>query len=636
MLLAFILLIIYFGIYQQSIVKRVIYTLLVWNGWAFGTVELLSVFSRLAKAELCVSWGILDLCVFLLIVRRRKALKNPIRMCKDVWGTVIRNKIYILLCAVAAVVVALAFLTVPYNWDSLTYHLSRIAQWSQNQSVEHYATHDVRQLTSPVLAEFINVQVYILTGCRDSFLNLLQAGAYLVNAFLVFQIAKKLGCREKFSTLASFLFMLMPISFGEALTTQVDQFAAIWFLIFIYYFIDLFEAAVLRFSKEDAEKCMVMGLCVSFGYLAKPSVNIGMAFLLFVLLVKCIKRKDSWSVWLRLGLCAVPFVAFPILPEVVRNYLTFSAVSDPSAGQRQLVGTLSPTYLFINMIKNLVQNLPSIYLYDSEEWMAKVVMVLAGILRVNINDPAISEDGGEYILNEVPVYGHDSATNPVVWILAIVAFSFCLFRYRKKGAGQNYTIYSMLMFVFFCVLVRWEPFVSRYMLAYLAVLCPMIAWQLQQMADTDKAAVFGTAVFSIVCFCLVTEAFSLMRYHQEMWHEEASVGPDGYFYHQKSLKEDYLEVTDWVMEKQYKKVGLNISSNQFLYPIYAMLGTEELSFENVLVDNVTARYENEEFVPDCVITDDVSLGEQVMVHGYVYTRELEENQYLCVYSRVNE
>lgn len=64
----------------------------------------------------------------------------------------------------------LALGTIPYNWDSMTYHLPRIAYWRQNRSIAHYATNCIRQISSPVLAEFVNLHVYILCRGHDWFL----------------------------------------------------------------------------------------------------------------------------------------------------------------------------------------------------------------------------------------------------------------------------------------------------------------------------------------------------------------------------------------------------------------------------------------------------------------------------------
>ena len=619
-MLSFLLLVICFSLHKKNVEERILHAVVAWNVWSFVLVEVLSLFKGVNVGGILCGWGILDVSLLMLLFIKRK--EGLYAISKRVGGSFKAMKVdwwYMLPIVLGIVIFGLSAITVPYNWDSLTYHLSRIGYWAQNASVAHYATHDVRQLSSPVLAEFVNVQVYILSGFTDKWLNLLQAGSYFLNAYIVFSIARKLGCKDKFAILGTLLFMTMPISFGEALTTQVDQFATIWFLIFVYYFVDIYESEGLTVETDVVSKCIMMGLCFSLGYLAKPSVNIGMAVLLVFLLVKCICRKDKISVLLKIVVCVIPFVFVPLIPELLRNYRTFSAFSDPIAGQRQLIGTLAPHYVFINMLKNFVHNIPSVYLYDSGEILLKIVTVLAGVLRVNINDPSISEDGMMYMMNETPVYGHDTATNPVVMILAIVCVLYCLICFKNnKSKGRAYTIYMAITFVVFCALLRWEPFVSRYMLSYLAGLCPMIVWQVQEMAEKGKMQFLKVAVVPIICFCLVTEAFSLTRYHQELQHEEVSVRPYAYFYHNKSLKEDYFEVMQWVNDNNYQDLGLCISSNQFLWPVWAMVENKEAQIEYVLVDNVSSVYEKQDYIPDCIITDGLEQEEQIEVHGKVY------------------
>lgn len=640
MFLAFLLLVVCFGLYRKMSSERIIYAVVVWNIWSFFLVELLSLLRMLNQKGIICGWGILISILTVVIFVKRRSMVFNLEACKGFvkTKTLKQNCLFILPILLSVIVLGLAIVTVPYNWDSMTYHLSRMAYWAQNESVEHFAVIDVRQLSSPVLAEFVNVQVYILSGGSDKLLNLLQTGSYVVNDYLVYEIAKKLGCKEKLALLGTFLFMTMPIAFGEALTTQVDQFATVWFLIFVYYFIDIYESEKIFFLKEDVLKCIIMGACVSMGYLAKPSVDIGMAILLLILLMKCIRRKDRILDLLKIVVCVVPVVVLPLLPELARNYQTFSAFSDPIAGKRQLIGTLVPNYMFINMVKNFVHNIPNIYLYDSTEWIAKIVMVMAGILRVDINDASISEDGQQYAMNNVPVYGHDTATNPIVVILASVCFLYCLFRFKKnKSAGRNYTIYIMLTFVIFCAFVRWEPFVSRYMLSYLAALCPMIAWQVQEIAEKCKIQFIRTAILPIICFCLLTETFALIRFHQELWHEEVSVRPYAYFYHNKSLKEDYFEVVQWVKENNCQRVGINIGSNQFLWPIWSMLEDQDAQLEYVMVENNSAQYEKQDFIPDCIISDGWQTDEQIEIHGrqYIRVEEFSGNENLWVFVRAD-
>ena len=101
---------------------------------------------------------------FLRIYKEKDCLKA---LAARLAGAIKRHKTA---CVLAAALLFLAVYTVPYNWDSMTYHLSRIANWTQNQSAAHYATHNIREIVSPVLAEFLNLHVYILSGEKGYFL----------------------------------------------------------------------------------------------------------------------------------------------------------------------------------------------------------------------------------------------------------------------------------------------------------------------------------------------------------------------------------------------------------------------------------------------------------------------------------
>lgn len=111
---------------------------------------------------------------------------------------------------------------------------------------------------------------------------------------MVGAIAQKLGCNRLFRFLAVLLYMSMPIAYAEALTTQVDNFATVWLLFFVYLLLDLTgQKDRIEVDFGNISRVCMMGLCVAFGYLAKPSVCIGMAVFAVWLLIVCIVRKDE-------------------------------------------------------------------------------------------------------------------------------------------------------------------------------------------------------------------------------------------------------------------------------------------------------------------------------------------------------
>jgi hypothetical protein len=229
----------------------------------------------------------------------------------------IQGCFFFVLCAVT---VYLAFVMVPYNWDSMTYHLSRIAHWSQNGSVAHYATNIIRQLASPVLAEFVNLHVYVISGQSDHFFNLLQCFSYITNGIIISGICSKLKCNKTFSRLAVLLWLSMPSAFAEALTTQVDQFSTLWLLIFVYFLLDFTaEIEKITFDRQSVLGVCALGFCVSLGYMTKPSVSIGMLLFTVWLLILAIRRKANWSSLWKLIAVTLPTIVLPLMPELARN-----------------------------------------------------------------------------------------------------------------------------------------------------------------------------------------------------------------------------------------------------------------------------------------------------------------------------
>ena len=199
-----------------------------WTLVLLGLCYFWSLVGQLVYLTLAGSYLLLDACMLFLIFYKRK-LKLPFK-----WR-ISSPLLWLCLLGLFGIVFRYALKSVPYNWDSMTYHLARIANWEQNRSVFPYATHIERQIASPVLGAYVNLFVYILGGKHDSLLNLLQCLSYGSNGIILYGIARRLGVSEKTAFLAPLLYMGTPIALAEATTTQVDNFATLWFLCFLYF-----------------------------------------------------------------------------------------------------------------------------------------------------------------------------------------------------------------------------------------------------------------------------------------------------------------------------------------------------------------------------------------------------------------
>lgn len=603
----------------------------IWILYLYGITEIFSVFHLLTKNSLLLAWSVLSailLCSLLLSKKRSLSgsyIKNSFKKLKNI------KLLHIAVIIYGLFMLFLSYKTVPYNWDSMTYHMSRICHWTQNKSVSHYSTNIIRQVASPVLHEFVDVQVYILSDRKEMLLNLLQCFSYLTSAGMVYCIAQKLQCRKGFCRIAALLYLSLPIAFAESFTTQNDNFATVWMLYFAYILLDftnLDQKIIL--TKDTISKVCTLGILVSLGYLTKPSVCIGMAVMVLWLLAVCIRRRDSFKTLIELIGAVIPSIVLPLLPELIRNIKTFSALSDPMTGQRQLIGTLNPLYMFINFLKNILFNLPNVYIYSSDYLLTRFIEKAAGVLHVDLNAASISEDGGSFLMHTAPDYRHDTALNPIIIMLFIFFILYGILHLRQKNlknALLSYSFASTACFLIFCCVLRWEPFVSRYMSAYLALLCPMIALQLDKLNNLK----LQSAITGIICFLCIADLFSMGRYHRNLyaWHG-AGVTPSGYFMNRVGEQEPYMTAVETIQKYGFQKIGLKIEEDNYEYPLWKMLENDVSEIEHVYVENATAKYENTDFTPDCIIWFGPLAKEPVQRNGKEYKNkiEIQANYYL--------
>lgn len=615
---------------KKDAITSYIYSVTLWTLYCYIITESLSFGNSLTRTGLLAAWGIYDICLLTVFVHQTRREKLSAQQIRSDFLGVLHSKGAICFLIYAVVMIACALIIIPYNWDSMTYHCARLFHWAQNKSVAHYATGNSRQVSSPVLAAFVNVNVYILTKNGGSVLNLLQCVSYLSNGMLVYAVAKKLQLSSNSCVLSAVLFYSMPIAFAEALTTQVDNFSAFWLLSFVYLILDFTKKnQKIRFDKETMEKVTVLSLCVAFGYLSKPSVGFGMLFFAAWLFIMVLVRKDNWKVFLY-ALGAGILLVIILLPEMNRNFQTFHAFASQETGARQLIGSLHPRHILVNLSKNLAFNLPCVWLYQSSKNIYSFVNKIAAWLRIDINSPAISEDGREFSVHQPQTYDCDMAVNPViVWAILIgtVIFVICLKNYIKNNENSQkigYFIVSAGSFFLFCAVLRWEPFVSRYMISYLALLCPAIGIVLDMVQKrVPQEAVRGTCI--ILYFLCMTEMLGLFLNYRDIVKDYR--GDKGYFVVRNGIYNDYEEITEYINTLDIKSLGLYIGSDSYEYPLIQMLSGHP-RIEHVNVGNETAIYADDSFVPEMVITYEEGESDSMSVNGheYVMAKEVENGK----------
>lgn len=330
-----------------------------------------------------------------------------------------------------------------------------------------------------------------------------------------------------------------------------------------------------------------------------------------------------------------------LLPELLRNISTFGAISSPGVGQRQLIGSLYYKNVLLNGLKNFTFNLPSVWIYGGTEMLWKLVEWVAQFVGVDINNPAISEDGKEFYMHGPQTYGHDTAVNPIVVTLMIICVIFFVIRNRKWSAAKRqlgemrnqFFVVTVISFIIFCAVLRWEPFVSRYMISYFAILCPAISIQVELFFSEKKNDKWdkGQSFLSIVYFVCIVELYGLICCHGKI--ALASDRPEGYFRNNTWIMEDYKAAANYVNANSNKSVGLCLGGDTYEYPLLQLLD-EDLHIEHVNVANYTKKYENTDFCPDTIIVIDLENSKDILdINGVPYAEKKVIGEKIRIYEK---
>ena len=154
----------------------------------------------------------------------RAGRPRPPRPTIQVRAVVRHPVVAALLVAVVVGIAFEAFLvlhTVPNNYDSMTYHLSRAAAWFQQHSLGYVSAHTQRQNADPGNAELQILYTFVFLS-RDAVAALPQLVAELVCLVAVFGIARRAGFARPAAAFAAAIFATFSEVALQATTTQND------------------------------------------------------------------------------------------------------------------------------------------------------------------------------------------------------------------------------------------------------------------------------------------------------------------------------------------------------------------------------------------------------------------------------
>jgi hypothetical protein len=545
--------------------------------------EALSLFGGLTRVWLVLGWTLV-LGAGVRLLRRHPPAPGP-----DASAPSMPRSARAVVAGVLAITAAVALLAPPNNWDSMTYHMPRVAHWSQAGSIAPYPTHILRQLWLGPWAEFAILHLYVVAG-GDRLANLVQwlafAGCIAGSAL----VAGALGGGPRARGLAAVACATVPMAISQATSTQNDLVASFWLLSLGYW--------VLRFrAAPSLAGAALVGVTAGLGVLTKlPVAFLQIPWLVaFGAVAERLDRRQAWRYVLAAGLVAVALNAGHLIRTVPLVRAEAATASSRGAESPDRLApdwtmyvntTLDPRAVASNALRNATLHLtaPSTRLNG---WLERAVLGVHRAIgfdpndaRTTLGEPFPRYHVGPFLMHE------DFVGNPLHFVAALLAGAVV---WRRRVSGVPARLWaalaatSALMFV---AALKWQPWNSRLHLPLFVLACPLIGIAFGARRRLTAACAIA------VCLAAVP---SLLATWPRTLVGEGSVltmpRDTQRFRNHPHLQAVYEAAADLVRDVRCREVGMVFGWDGPEYPLWPLVRARagrDVRLEHALVENGSA------------------------------------------------
>lgn len=135
----------------------------------------------------------------------------------------------------------------PHNWDSLTYHLARVAYYLQQGSLKPFDANYWAQVIHPKNSTLLLIYTYLVSGRNENLMQAVQYVCYWISVCAVYAIARKTGGSAKQSLFAALVASLLVEWLMQASTTQNDLTATAFLGASVYFLLAFRETRAAKY-----------------------------------------------------------------------------------------------------------------------------------------------------------------------------------------------------------------------------------------------------------------------------------------------------------------------------------------------------------------------------------------------------
>src|SRR5262245_23346189 len=468
---------------------------------------------------------------------------------------------------------SLALLAVPITYDSMTYHLARVAHWAQNRSVDFYPTNIIRQLYQPPWAEYAMLHLFILAR-GDRLANLVQWLSMVVTLGGVSLIARQLGAGRRGQLLSAFVCATIPMGILQAATTQNDYVSALWLVCLV-------SALLALEARPGLVPALGAGASLGLALLTKGTSYILAAPFAVVFVVAGRNRTVSRKLLqgFVIAVCALALNT----PHYARNIALFRSPFGPGGegNYRYANDAFWPTILASNVLRNVGLHLGTPSLAANRR-VERAIDAAHEMIGIAADDPRSTWPGMRLWVTR-PLVNEDTAANGLPLLLAVAPL-VGLGRYLDNRRLVAFGGCLVAAFLLFCLVVRWQPWHSRLHLPLFVLAAPLIGVVFERLKPA--------ALVLVLIVLAGSSAYFLTQNRDRPFTGRRSVFRSAWTAQRvRHAPPDSVEAARFVVSSGCRDVGVAVGSNDREYFLWALLADQAWrgKLQPVAVSNVSAR-----------------------------------------------
>ena len=475
------------------------------------------------------------------------------------------------LVVIGGVTLLVALASAPNTWDSMTYHLARVAEWYDHGSVEFYYTSIDRQLFQPPFGEYLMLLAYGGLGGRDYLTNLPQWLAAIGSVLAAMEIARLLGAPPRSRYVAALFVATAPIVILESTGTHTDLLGGLW--VAIAAWLALAQLLSPRFTARHA---LWFGAAIGLGIGTKTtSIPVGLPWIALFLLpaVRPFKPRALVAQTAAIGIAVLALTGGFFL----RNVATYGNPIGPTMSQRMLrPASMQIPSVVSNLAAHFSLQLGTPWLSVNEGLRRSVVSVT----RVVGSDPAAL----------YPYFGgfravrwstsEDIAGNPVQALLGLLALGFLVAAWRRVTLPERLMAGALVSgIVLFAMAIRWQPYIARLHAPVIILLSPCLLLLLERRSSRLATGGLALALLLALPPLFSNEDRPLIprrTSHVEVPARSILVAPREaqYFATRPGLYQPYRKAVAALEQSGCTRIGIVAGYDSWEYPLWAMRSEE--------------------------------------------------------------